>query len=60
MGNPSKYLMTSIKGGVDSYNSFKMDYKENTSDRTVVTVTEFVNNVPTGYKEWTILYQNIK
>jgi hypothetical protein len=60
MGNPSKYLMTSIKEGVNNYNSFRMDYKENTSDRTVVTVTEYVHNVPTGYKEWTIRYQNIK
>jgi hypothetical protein len=61
MGNPSKYLITSITeyDGKSSYSS-KMDYKENTSESTEVTVTKFVNNVPTEYKEWTIRYQNIK
>jgi hypothetical protein len=59
MGNPSKYLITSINQPT-SYNSYRrMDYKENTLYRTVVTVTEFVHNVPTGYKEWTIYYFNI-
>jgi hypothetical protein len=61
MGNPSKYLITSITeyDGKSSYSS-RMDYKENTSESTEVTVTKFVNNVPTEYKEWTIRYQNIK
>jgi hypothetical protein len=59
MGNPSKYLITSITKN-DGESSYSTRYKENTSDRTEVTVTEFRNNVPTGYQEWIIRYENIR
>jgi hypothetical protein len=59
MGNPSKYLITSItEYDGKTYYSNKMDYKENTSERTVVTVSRFINNSLDSYSEWTINYSN--
>jgi hypothetical protein len=58
MGNPSKYLITSItEYDGKTYYSNKMDYKENTSEKTVVTVTRFINNSVDSYSEWTINYK---
>jgi hypothetical protein len=62
MGNPSRLLLTAITE-YESDNrtySYRMNYKENTSARTVVTVMKFVDDVQYGYKEWTIDYYNIK
>jgi hypothetical protein len=61
MGNPSGLLLTAITeytGDNHTY-SYRMNYKENTLDRTVVTVMEFADDIQTGYKEWTINYSNI-
>jgi hypothetical protein len=62
MGNPSDLLLTAITEYTDDRNtySYRMNYKENTKDRTVVAVMEFSDDIQTGYKEWTILYENIK
>ena len=61
LGEPSKLLITSISesDGTTTY-SYRMTYKENTRDRTVVTVTYFVNDVQTSYKDWIIQYSNIE
>jgi len=61
MGKPSRLLITSISesDGTTTY-SYRMTYKENTKDKTVVTVTHFVNDVQTSYQDWTIEYSNIK
>jgi hypothetical protein len=62
MGNPSDLLLTAITEYTSDNRtySYRMNYKENTLDRTIVTVMEFVDDVQTGYKEWTINYYNIK
>jgi hypothetical protein len=61
MGNSSKYLITSItEYDGKTYYSNKMDYKENTSERTVVTVNRYIDNGLDSYSEWTINYSNIK
>jgi hypothetical protein len=58
MGNPSKYLITSItEYDGKTYYSYKMDYKENTTEKTVVTVNRFIDNSLDSYSEWTINYK---
>ncbi len=61
MGNPSKNLITAITeyDGHNTYYSYRMDYKTNTKDETIVTVMHFINDVQTSYSEWTIKYTNI-
>lgn len=61
MGKTSNLLITAIEeyDGKDTY-SYRMNFKENTKNRTVVTVMHFVNDVQTSYSEWTIKYSNIK
>lgn len=61
MGKTSNLLITAIEeyDGKDTY-SYRMNFKENTKDRTVVTVMHLVNDVQTSYSEWTIKYTNIK
>jgi len=62
MGNSSKNLITAITeydGSKTTY-SYRMNYSENTKERTVVTVMHFVNDVQTSYMEWTIKYTNIQ
>lgn len=62
MGIPSKNLITAITeyDGYKTSYSYRMDYKKNTKDETIVTVMHFVNDVQTSYSEWTIKYTNIK
>lgn len=61
MGKTSNLLITAIEeyDGKDTY-SYRMTYKENTKDKTVVTVMHFCNDVQTSYSEWAIKYSNIK
>lgn len=63
MGWESQYLMTSIsetepdgKGSV----SCRMTYKENSQEKTVVTVQRFRDDVQESYSEWTIEYRGNK
>jgi hypothetical protein len=62
MGNQSSLLLTAITeytSDSDTY-SYRMNYEENSLDRTVVTVMYFHNDIQYGYSKWTINYDNIK
>jgi hypothetical protein len=62
MGTPSSLLLTAITEYTSDNRtySYRMTYKENTANRTVVTVMDFVDDVQTGYTDWIIEYSNIK
>ncbi|MDE6151640.1 MAG: hypothetical protein K2G12_06615 [Prevotella sp.] len=61
LGHPSKHLATEISEN-DGYHTWscRMTYKENSAEKTVVTVSGFVNGRQSDYAEWEIKYNNIK
>lgn len=61
MGNQSKHLATEISEN-DGHTTWscRMTYKENSAEKTVVTVSDFVNGRQREYAEWEIMYHNIK
>lgn len=62
MGNPSKLLITEVTEYEDDDKttySYRMTYKENTYDKTVVRVTYFMNGIQWSYQDWTVKYNSI-
>ncbi|MCM1079562.1 MAG: hypothetical protein NC344_08120 [Bacteroidales bacterium] len=61
MGKPSKNLVTEITEN-DGHRTWscRMTYKENSAERTVVTVACFVDGVQSSYSDWEIHYTGME
>lgn len=61
-GKTSGLLITEIteKMNGDGTRTYRMNYRENTPERTLVTVSEYYNGTLRVYHEWEIVYHNVK